>query len=167
MSVYYIHSPDTGLVKIGFAGNPVGRLSKMQTDSPTRLVMLAIEDGNEAVEAERHRAFEAYRARGEWFRFEGTLQAFISNLAPYVQVRSRKPLGGKLGAWLIENDLTLAEFGARVGVTYATICRYCAGTHKPSADQMEKIAHATRGAVLPNDWFPSLALISQAQDEAA
>jgi transcriptional regulator with XRE-family HTH domain len=85
MSVYYIHSPDTALVKIGFAANPLGRLGKMQVDSPTRLVLLAVEDGGKEAEAARHRRFASLRKRGEWFAFEGDLKAFIGELPPFVQ----------------------------------------------------------------------------------
>lgn len=83
MSVYYIHAPESGLVKIGFAENPRSRLGKMQVDSPTRLVLLAVEEGGLAVEAERHARFAAYRSRGEWFDHCGELADYIDTLTPY------------------------------------------------------------------------------------
>jgi hypothetical protein len=82
MSVYYVVAPDLGLVKIGFAENVRGRFSKIQTDSPTRLVLAAREDGDEDDEAARHRQFAAYRRRGKWFALEGGLADHIAALPP-------------------------------------------------------------------------------------
>ncbi len=82
MSVYYVLAPELGTVKIGFAEKPKSRFSKIQSDCPTRLILLAIEDGDETTEGERHARFADYRQRGEWFRHEGELLEYISTLAP-------------------------------------------------------------------------------------
>jgi hypothetical protein len=82
MSVYYVHAPDLDLVKIGFAAKPRLRFSKIQSDSPVRLVLLGIEDGGEDVEADRHLQFASLRTRGEWFRHEGSLKAHVEQLPP-------------------------------------------------------------------------------------
>jgi hypothetical protein len=85
MSVYYVHAPDAGLVKIGFAKNPQSRFSKMQVDSPTRLVLLAFEDGGPETERARHEQFRSLRRRGEWFSHEGALADHIASLTPFVK----------------------------------------------------------------------------------
>jgi hypothetical protein len=69
-----------GLVKIGFAENARKRFSKIQSDSPTRLVLAGIEDGGESLEAARHAQFAGYRQRGEWFQFDGALRDFVEAL---------------------------------------------------------------------------------------
>lgn len=83
MSVYYIHAPALGLIKIGSAADPVERLRNMQTGSPTALVLLAIEVGSLNEEARRHVQFAELRRRGEWFAFEGALAEFVQALPPY------------------------------------------------------------------------------------
>lgn len=88
MSVYYVLAPDLGLVKIGFAEKPRIRFSKIQSDCPARLVLAAVENGDEATEAARHEQFAAYRQRGEWFRHEGSLREHIASLPPI----QKKPL---------------------------------------------------------------------------
>ncbi len=82
MSVYYVRAPDLNMVKIGFAENPKGRFSKIQSDSPTRLILAAVEAGDEAAEAARHHQFREHRQRGEWFRYEGALMAHVEALPP-------------------------------------------------------------------------------------
>jgi hypothetical protein len=82
MSVYYVHAPELGMVKIGFAGDVARRFYSIQTHSPTRLTLLAIEDGDLATEAARHAQFASLRHRGEWFKFEGALVDFVQTLTP-------------------------------------------------------------------------------------
>lgn len=93
MSVYYVHAPDLQMVKIGYAQNPLTRLNKMRADSPTRLVLLAVEDGGRDTEAMRHAQFVALRRNGEWFRFEGALAEHVGTLPPFVAPSRRKEGG--------------------------------------------------------------------------
>jgi hypothetical protein len=165
--IYFIHAPEVALLKIGYTNDPVRRLQMLQTGSPTKLELLAVEEGDAAREAALHSQFSMLRRHGEWFDYAVTLQGYVATLPAFEKRRLRKPLGGKLGGWLIEQNLTLAQFGARVEVSAATIARFCIGTHKPSVSLMEKIAHATHGEVLPNDWFSGLPAPLQRQDEAA
>lgn len=85
MSVYFIGAPEVGLVKIGYAEQPKGRLGKAQVDSPTRLILLAVIDGSVTEERQLHSRFADLRARGEWFRNEGALAEYIATLTPYAQ----------------------------------------------------------------------------------
>jgi hypothetical protein len=142
MSVYYVHAPETGLVNIGFAKDPFSRLGKMQVDSPSRLILLAVEDGGAAVEAERHARFAGLRTRGEWFRFEGELSDFVGQLPPYIR-EPRKAIQGALGAWLRRNGHTLTSFAELVGTTETTLSRICAGKQFPRRQVMLRIVEAT------------------------
>lgn len=82
MSVYYALAPDLGLVKIGYAEKPKIRFSKIQSDCPARLVLVAVEGGDQATEVARHEQFADCRQRGEWFRHEGALRDHIAALPP-------------------------------------------------------------------------------------
>lgn len=151
--IYFVRCSATGLVKIGYADDPWSRLKKMQSDSPGVLTMLGMEEGGLAREAQYHLKFASCRERGEWFRPDGRLAKKLSTLTPPERPRKRKALGGALGRWLLNNDLSIVDFGRKVGVTHSTISRICSGAKKPSPSLMERIALATGGAVQPNDWF--------------
>lgn len=150
MSVYYVHAPDTGLVKIGFAENPVSRLSKMQVDSPTRLVLLAIEDGGKPLERQRHQQFSDLRARGEWFRHAADLSAHIASLPPHIKPARKSRLTGALGKWLAAHDHTLESFAKIAGTTQATLSRVCDGKQFPRRELMLRIVEATNWEVDAN-----------------
>jgi hypothetical protein len=165
--IYFILAADLNALKIGFTTDPWNRLRILQTGCPAKLELLAFVEGGQEDEARLHSQFAMLRKHGEWFEFAPTLQTYVATLAPAEKRRNRKALGGKLGEWLIANDLTLDQFGAQVGVAAATISRFCIGSHRPSVSLMEKIAHATQGAILPNDWFEGLPDRPLAQDRAA
>lgn len=103
MSVYYVLAPELDLIKIGFASDPKARFSKIQSDSPVRLVLLGFEEGDEATEAARHVMFGAYRQRGEWFRHDGTLRDFVQLLSP-LPVKPDKPIS--LNAQLVAHGIS-------------------------------------------------------------
>jgi hypothetical protein len=137
MSVYYVLAPDLGMVKIGFAKHARNRFSKIQSDSPTRLVLAAIEEGGEAVEAERHAQFARYRQRGEWFRCEGALAKHVERI-PAAPVRE-KSLNARIVA---------------LGISKAHASQIIHGKHSPSLSlavaiwratgwKCRRIAHAT------------------------
>lgn len=165
MSVYYIHSPDTGLVKIGFAQNPQPRLVKMQVDSPTRLILLAVEPGARATEDERHKQFAELRVRGEWFRYEAPLPGFIATLEPYQRpIKTWRKPGGPLGAWLRKNNHTLESFAIIAGTTQPTVSRICAGKQFPRRDVILRIIEATNWEV---DLYGVLGIDRPVQPDAA
>lgn len=143
MSVYYVRSPASGLVKIGFATDARHRFSKIQTDCPDTLILAAVEDGGEDVEAMRHSEFSALRVRGEWFRDEGDLASHIDALPGVVAPIRRIAESGALGAWIAKNGITLGEFAEMVGTTQATISRVCNGVNFPRRDLMLAIVEAT------------------------
>jgi hypothetical protein len=69
--VYFIQAGGTGPIKIGkTGGDPMRRLSDLQTGSPVPLRLIGIIETREIASSERafHRAFESDRLHGEWFR---------------------------------------------------------------------------------------------------
>lgn len=76
-SVYFIQATN-GMVKIGIASDPHGRLRALQTGSPLRLRLLAtIPNCGPETEADLHSRFAEHRAHGEWFLPAAALLDFI------------------------------------------------------------------------------------------
>lgn len=149
--VYFIAAEDAGTVKIGFAKQPWNRLSKMQSDCPHSLRLLAIEAGDVRHEAHLHRRFAVDRLQGEWFRLSQSILDYIAALpVPLPLERRRKKLGGPLGEWLHAHRLTASTFAEKVGTTEATISRICSGKQLPRREIMLAIWRATGGAVTAN-----------------
>lgn len=151
MSVYFILCPLTERVKIGFAGSVEARFAKMRVDCPSDLRLLAVIDGTQADEKALHRQYAALRARGEWFYYIGELRAFIDTLPPYEKSIRRRPLSGKLGGWIVDNDLTLVDVGERLGISHASVSRLCCGKQNVSLDTLCEISRMTNGAVTADD----------------
>lgn len=80
--IYFILAPDMNRLKIGFAENPRGRLSKLQTDSPCPVELLAFIEGGVEEERELHQRFAAHRIAGEWFDYSGALRDYVAGLPP-------------------------------------------------------------------------------------
>ncbi len=81
MSVYFIQAEDGGPIKIGTAIDPWGRMRTLQTGNATRLVMIAVIDGDRYCESSLHAKFSELRITGsEWFRAEPRLCGFIEGL---------------------------------------------------------------------------------------
>lgn len=89
--IYFIHAAEIGRVKIGYAKYPWARLSKMQSDCPCELVLLAFIEGDKIVERSLHQRFADYRHRGEWFTYDGELRAHIETLEQAPPKKPRKP----------------------------------------------------------------------------
>lgn len=73
--VYYAQAEDA-LIKIGISANVPQRAYALKAR------VLAVEPGTYMVEKARHKAFDADRVRGEWFRPSEQLMAHIAALAP-------------------------------------------------------------------------------------
>jgi hypothetical protein len=79
-AVYFAQCGVDGPIKIGWTAGPVeSRLRQLQVGSPEELRLLGILHTEEAAELERelHERFATYRVRGEWYRPEGELEAFL------------------------------------------------------------------------------------------
>lgn len=109
--VYFIRCQTTGLVKIGLSDNPWSRLSKIQSDNPGELDMLAIAGGGRDFEAAVHRMFGPDHVRGEWFKWSPALAAFIDTL-PAV-IKPKRSLFTLDGTALGDADLALTLGVAR------------------------------------------------------
>lgn len=64
-------------VKIGITTNLDSRMAQLQTPEP--MMVYALLDGWAAEERELHERFSEYRLRGEWFRRDGQLAAWINS----------------------------------------------------------------------------------------
>lgn len=75
---------DTGPVKIGVTTGPPShdtvkeRLSSIQCGNHRTLEVIAMARGEAELERLLHRRFRAHRLRGEWFRREGEVLAFVT-----------------------------------------------------------------------------------------
>jgi len=78
MAVYFIRH--AGHIKIGKSVDPWKRLASLQTAHHDSLEMLAIMPGSDDLEAGLHRAFGEFMERGEWFKENERLLAFIENV---------------------------------------------------------------------------------------
>lgn len=58
-----------------------------------------------------------------------------------------------LQTWLRRNGLTMRDCAERLGVSYATVARWCAGDVYPLRASLRAIRDLTDGAVTPDD-FP-------------
>lgn len=119
MSVYYAAAPELRMVKIGFAADPWHRFSKIQSDSPCALKMLAIEEGGLALEASRHAQFAQHRARREWFRLSPEIEAHIAVLGPAERPRRAS-----------EKGISALSRDAGISVSYASMI--VSGNRDPS-----------------------------------
>lgn len=71
--IYAIQS--NSYVKIGFClRDPIRRLEKLQIGNPVTLKLIALIDGDEAVERRWHSDWDAQRVRGEWFKLTPDLK---------------------------------------------------------------------------------------------
>ncbi len=59
----------------------------------------------------------------------------------------------KLAQYLEYRQITPTAFARDLGVAHTTVIRWAAGTVPPSLEWMERIADATGGEVMPNDFM--------------
>jgi hypothetical protein len=67
--IYAIYCPNKQEVKIGYATNPISRLSQLQTGTTDRLDLLMTFAGGLAEEKQIHKALSHHRISGEWFKY--------------------------------------------------------------------------------------------------
>jgi hypothetical protein len=73
--VYFIRGGD--FIKIGVSGDPLGRLADLQVSSPYLLELIAVIPGNRDEEFEIQKLFLDLYVRGEWFRDDPSIHAFL------------------------------------------------------------------------------------------
>jgi transcriptional regulator with XRE-family HTH domain len=59
----------------------------------------------------------------------------------------------RLSDFLTETQTKPAVFARQLGVAHTTVMRWASGDVSPSLDAMERIAKATEGRVMPNDFM--------------
>jgi hypothetical protein len=64
-------------IKIGFSTGTYSRIAQMQTGSPFEIVLIADVPGTEQSEQIMHDKFKSLHERGEWFRRDAGLLAYI------------------------------------------------------------------------------------------
>ena len=74
--VYFVRAGD--FIKIGWARDVDARVDALQVASPVELRLLGTVEGSYDVERLMHSRFAHLRARGEWFRAEPDLLAYIA-----------------------------------------------------------------------------------------
>lgn len=91
--VYFLRCETLGHIKIGKANSPLKRLHQIQNGCPDRLTLMGvIEDHTRgSVERDTHLRFAHLNIRGEWFRADADLLAFITtNARPYRKAPRRR-----------------------------------------------------------------------------
>jgi len=78
--IYFILAADVNRVKIGKTINIVSRLSKLNTDSPVDLELIAYFLAPESAERFIHCIFDKYRVRGEWFIYSEQIKNVVKRL---------------------------------------------------------------------------------------
>ena len=78
--VYFVASPSTQMIKIGFSRGVERRLTSLQMACGTPLALICTVPGNRTDEARLHRRFLSERTLGEWFKDGGKLRAFVDRL---------------------------------------------------------------------------------------
>ena len=87
---YLIQCEVTGLIKIGFAADPWGRMMNMQTGCPTPLRLLGTLPGGAMTERRLHRCHSASLVRGEWFSLsKGEILALLAEPGSAIGAASR------------------------------------------------------------------------------
>ncbi len=78
--VYFMRIDGRGHVKIGFSKEPAKRLNGFGTSTPGTPQIVGFMSGTYETEKKLHKKYAALRVKGEWFRCEGPLKAFVETL---------------------------------------------------------------------------------------
>jgi DNA-binding transcriptional regulator YdaS (Cro superfamily) len=156
--VYAIENSDA--VKIGWAKDPVRRLSELNVGSPSQHILIGYKAATKFDERRIHSACAEHRIRGEWFSKRGEVIAFIKGLQKYEPNPVRETgknaaiCVGALSQFLTSSAITEQAFASKIGVTQQAVNSWIRGIRTPRLAQMQKIYEATNGAVSPNDFLP-------------
>lgn len=75
--VYFVACDELKLVKIGVTRRLKTRITTLAVDCPLSVRLLCTVPGGVALEKELHSRFEAFRFRGEWFRYAEPIQRLV------------------------------------------------------------------------------------------
>jgi hypothetical protein len=77
--IYAIYCPNKKEVKIGYATDPIKRLSQLQVGTTDRLDLLISFRGGAEEERRIHTVLSEYRLSGEWFIYNSFLLSVLNN----------------------------------------------------------------------------------------
>lgn len=69
-----------GYIKIGYTAGGTARVSGLQTATPYKVTLLKLIRGDQKAERALHRRFAHLHQRGEWFRPDAELVAYVDGL---------------------------------------------------------------------------------------
>lgn len=152
--VYAIRS-ECGLIKIGWSNNPAKRLSKIQSDAPRKCELVGSIPETREHEKSLHLRFSAFRERGEWFREEGDVAAFVAGLPPHQGARRLPPEGAHpLLEYIRRSGTPLRQIAKTAGCSRMTLYRLMRGEQNATIGLIQRVSAATNGAVAAEDFFP-------------
>lgn len=153
--VYAIRS-GCGLVKIGWSSDPQKRFGKVQSDAPQPCVLVGAIPETREYEAALHAKFSAFRERGEWFREEGDVAAFVTSLPKHRSRRAQAPAGAHpLLDYVRRTGTTLHQIARDAGCSRMTLYRMMRGEQNATIGLIQRVSAATGGAVTAEDFFPA------------
>lgn len=85
MYIYFVEDPREGFIKIGFASDPLARLSGLQISNPYPLKLLGVARAARADEHTLHEIFAEHRVQGEWFLPHEDITGLVSKLSTDVK----------------------------------------------------------------------------------
>lgn len=106
--IYFVRDHG-GVVKIGYSADPWARFSKIQSDSPSALMLAAVVEGERDDEARLHRQFDHLRLKGEWFSFGEEIAAWISAADQRGDLVTREPKPERLGVCAIAKAVGISS----------------------------------------------------------
>lgn len=121
--VYFIQCVSGGPIKIGYAVDPVRRVSHLQSGTFEELKILASIPGSRQQEAALHRKFAAARVRSEWFSPTASLLSLIAEVktsgkleidslvVPRPVNQTTSPLLALIDAFCMRHSMSASAFG--------------------------------------------------------
>lgn len=124
MKTYLIHAPEVHRVKIGVSLDFKRRIVLMQTESPCKLFVIGITDGD--IEKELHFKYKKHKTHGEWFDdliLNSCLSYFTIIDPPYSPAsrEEQRMVDFDEAVTLRAMGLTYQEIGKRFGVSRQAI----------------------------------------------
>jgi hypothetical protein len=88
--IYLIADKQRMYCKIGKANAPVQRLDEIQVGCPLDLEIVCIVQGSFSEEKELHEQFKQFYIRGEWFRYDTTIETYMKSLIQMDSIPRRR-----------------------------------------------------------------------------
>lgn len=109
MFVYFVQEDRTGNYKIGKADNVDKRVAQLQSGNSNKLILLLKVQGGYPLEKSLHKRFAKYRIRGEWFKPNAEIEAYIElnqlNVSIHISDDLSNPICAICARKLNDNDL--------------------------------------------------------------